>query len=197
MKNLNKKFQKTISLFIGLVLILSSLPLTVNAQAFFDVSYPILKTSNYTDNPNTANWQQTISAKPGDVVSFLIYYYNNSSETAKNVKVRLDLPSSKNTTQTVKSYIFADNANWVSGSTTINLSSAENFTLMPETIAWYPNQSTQPSALLSGQNGSEIVQTAGLSLGDIPAGTASRGYVKVRAKVSQTTTNGTPKFDIT
>ena len=197
MKNLNKKFQKTISLFIGLVLILSSLPLTVNAQAFFDVSYPILKTSNYTDNPNTANWQQTISAKPGDVVSFLIYYYNNSSETAKNVKVRLDLPSSKNTTQTVKSYIFADNANWVSGSATINLSSAENFTLMPETIAWYPNQSTQPSALLSGQNGSEIVQTAGLSLGDIPAGTASRGYVKVRAKVSQTTTNGTPKFDIT
>ena len=196
MKNLNKKFSKAISLFIGLVLILSGLPLTANAQAFFDVSYPILKTSNYTDNPNTANWQQTISAKPGDIVSFLIYYYNNGNETAKNVKVRLDLPPQKNTSQTIKSYVWGENANWVSGSVTINLSSAENFTLIPETIAWYPNQSATPSALLSGQNGSEIIQVNGLSLGDIPAGTASRGYVKVRAKISQSGSTYA-KFDTT
>jgi len=182
MKTTKQKNQKILSLFLGLVLVLSSLPYLALAAASFDTSYyPVLQVSNYTNCPGCRDWSKSTSALSGETVSFLIYYYNTSQETAQNVKVRLFLPSQRKTTQTVTGDIFANNANQVYGSATINLNEAQTLTLLSGNVYWYPNGSSG-TALPNGQSGNEIITQAGLSLGNIPARTA--GYVVARARVS-------------
>jgi len=182
MKTTKQKNQRILSLFLGLVLVLSSLPYLASAAASFDTTYLILKASNYTKNPGCSScWQRDVSADKNEVVSFLIYYNNNSNETAQNVRVRLNFSNLRATTQTVTANIWATNASWVSGSATINLTEAQILTLLSGNVYWYP-EGTADRGLLGGQSGNEIVNSSGLSLGDI--GPKARGYVVARARVS-------------
>jgi len=185
MKTTKQKNQKILSLFLGLVLVLSSLPYLVSA-ASFSASYPtILRVSNYTNCPGCPNtWSSSISAKSNDVVSFLISSYNNSNETARNVRVRLIFSNQRDTFQTVTANVWADNASWTSGSATINLAEAQILTLVSGNVFWYPNRGTSSVGLIGGQSGNEIVSSSGLSLGDIAPGTSTSFYVVARARVS-------------
>ena len=181
MENTKQKTQKTLSLFLGLVLVLSSLPSLILAANFDTSYYPVLQASNYTQYPGCRDWARSVSAQSGETVSFLIYYYNTSNETAKNVRVRLIFSNQKNTTQIATGHVLADNASTVVGSVTINLNEAQILTLLSGNVFWYPNGSSG-TALPNSQSGNEIVTPAGLNLGDLGSQTA--GYVVARARVS-------------
>ncbi len=131
--------------------------------------YATVEVSNYTQNPGcTSCWSSSVNANPGDVVSVEIYYHNTGSEAAQNTLIKLSPQSTGQVnSQTFSGGVVANNAGYVSGSATINLSSPQTFTYIPGTTRWYAdNQNSSASTLLSGQNGSEAF-SGGLSLGTI------------------------------
>jgi len=187
---------KISALVIVGVLGLATLPLIYAiAGAVFNnhpKDYPTLQASNYTNCPGCTNWSRTISADAGEIVSFLVYYHNNGNETAKDTRIRLNLPASRAQTQNVSADLWASNAASVRGEVTVNISSAQSFVLIPKSVTWYPNRSSTPHTLLYGQNtllygqtGREIVQNNGLRLGDIGPCWETQGYVVVRARVTE------------
>ncbi|MEK7566377.1 MAG: hypothetical protein AAB494_01745, partial [Patescibacteria group bacterium] len=116
-----------------------------------------------------------------------IYYHNSSNETAVNTRVRVNLISDTFTSRSLSAEVFANNSASAMGSVTINLSSAQSLTFRTGSVKWYPdrgtvNMTTRP--LISGQNGSEIVSSAGLSIGDIAPGYEHDGYVTLALDVS-------------
>ena len=160
-----------------------------------------LRVSNYTDYPNsTVNWYFSITADGGEVVSFLVYYHNTSRETAKQTKIKVNLPSDSFTSRSINASVWAENAGTAFGSSVVNLSSSQTLTLIPGTVRWCPNQMPCASdivgqALPYGQSGSEIITSSGLNIGDIAPGWDTQGYVVFRAQVSNNNnqTNSTPE----
>ena len=184
-----RKAIKISALVITGIFSLAALPLIqAMAGAVFNnhpKDYPTLQVSNYTDCPGCTNWSGSVSADAGDVVSFLIYYHNNGNDTAQDTRVRLNLPASRAQNQKVSADLWGSNASSIKGEVTVNISSAQSFVLIPESVTWYPNRSSSPQTLLYSQTGKEVVQNNGLRLGDIKPCWESQGYVVVRAKVSE------------
>lgn len=154
--------------------------------------FATLRVANYTVNPNsTSNWTSSVTANPGDVVSFDIYYHNNSAETAQNVRVTITPPSGNATSQTFTATVTANNAPTVIGTATVNLTSPQTLSQIAGGVIWRPNQTifgSQP--LLSGQTGNEVYTGAGLSIGDIDPGFGTQGSVIVRMQVGGTSGGG-------
>ncbi|AKM78351.1 MAG: fibronectin type III domain-containing protein [Candidatus Wolfebacteria bacterium GW2011_GWB1_47_1] len=147
--------------------------------------YATLQVSNYTRNPGSnSNWSNSVSASAGEVVSFLVYYHNTASDTASNTRIRVQLPSGAFTNRTVTGEVFSLTTSTVNGSASINLSSNQTLTFIPGSVSWYPNQSTVSQTLPNGQNGSEIVSSNGVLIGDIAGGWGAQGYIVFRAQVS-------------
>src|SRR3989344_6081300 len=158
-KNMKKNI--TFILSVAAILFVFSPLATAYAAAVFNTSsgdLPTIQASNYTKNPGCSNcWSTSVTADKGDVVSISIYYHNNSSETARQTKLRTQLPNVSATTNFITGEVFADNASLVSRTATINVSSKQTLTFIPGSVKWYPDRSTSPSPLLFGQNGSEVV----------------------------------------
>src|SRR3989344_5615636 len=135
------------------------------------LDFPTLETKNETQNPNsTTGWSTTASASAGERVSFHIYYHNNSSETARNLHVRLSPQStSSGTTQSFTAYVWADNASQVVGSATVTLSSSQSLTFLPGTVKWFPHAATTQTTSPINQSETAIFSSTGLNLGDIGA----------------------------
>ncbi|MEK7152101.1 MAG: hypothetical protein AAB773_01595 [Patescibacteria group bacterium] len=155
--------------------------------------YATLRTSNYTDNPGcTTCWSSSVSADPGDTVSFSIYYHNTSNETAQNVRVRL-VPQSTgvSTSHSFTAYLFADNASQVLGTANVQLTGSQSMTYVSGNTYWYPNQTqSNPATLLNGQSGSEVFSSNGLYIGNIAPGWSTQGSVVMRFLVSGTDGGG-------
>jgi len=151
--------------------------------------YATLQVSNYTRNPgSSANWSNSVSANEGEVVSFLVYYHNTASDTANNTRIRVKLPSGMFTNSSIQGDVWANNESAVAGTASVSLSSNQTLTFIPGSVVWYPNQSTVSQTLPNGQNGSEIVSSNGLIIGDIASGWDAQGYIVFRAQVSSTPT---------
>ena len=188
MKNLIYKNPKIIlgALIIGVIFPF----LSASAAAFNTGSADpaTFQTYNFTNSGTcTSCWSSSVSANPSDVITFRIYYHNSSNETAVNTRVRVNLISDTFTSRSLSAEVFANNSASAMGSVTINLSSAQNLSFRPGSVKWYPdrgtvNMTTRP--LISGQNGSEIVSSAGLSIGDIAPGYEHDGYVTLALDVS-------------
>ncbi|MCR4275514.1 MAG: hypothetical protein NUV83_02045 [Candidatus Wolfebacteria bacterium] len=187
MKNLIYKNPKIIlgALIIGVIFPF----LSASAAAFNTGSADpaTFQTYNFTNSGTcTSCWSSSVSANPSDVITFRIYYHNSSNETAVNTRVRVNLTSDTLTSRTLSAEVFANNSASAMGSVTINLSSAQSLTFRTGSVKWYPdrgtvNMTTRP--LISGQNGSEIVSSAGLSIGDIAPGYEHDGYVTLALNV--------------
>ena len=162
------------------------------AATFNTVSgdFPTLQISNYTQHPESnQHWATSVSANAGEIVSFVVYYYNTASDTANGTRVHVQLPTGSFTSNTISGDVQANNASTVSGNVSVTLSSNQSLTFIPGSVKWYQNQSVTASALPNGQNGSEIISN-GLSLGDIaPQGW---GTVVFRAQVSSSNTINNP-----
>ncbi len=170
--------------FFSTVAVLAAflVPTNFSQAATFIADEAILKVGNYTQNPNSNNWQTSISANAGDIISFLIYYHNDSRDTARQTRVRLNLPSDKFSKGSITGNVWASNANQLNGSAYVNLNSSQILSYIPGSVRWYPACHTnQTKSLPNSQNGSEIVSNSGLNLGDVGAG--SIGCVVVRVQV--------------
>ena len=182
----------TFILSVAAILFVFSPLATAYAAAVFNTSsgdLPTIQVSNYTKNPGCSNcWSTSVNADKGDIVSISIYYHNNSGETASQTKLRAQLPNVSATANFITGEVFADNANAARGTATINVSSKQTLTFIPGSVKWYPNRSTSQSALLFGQNGSEVIGN-GLNVGDIAVGWATQGYLTFRVQVSSTDTD--------
>ena len=183
------KLFKIFSATVTLVAIL--IPASFSQAATFIAAEPTLRVGNYTQNPGSNNWQTSVSANAGDIISFLIYYNNNSADTASQTKVKLNLPSGQFTSGSITGNVWASNANQLDGSVFVSLNSSQTLTYIPGSVRWYPAcRSGQTSSLPYGQSGSEIISGSGLNLGDISAG--SIGCVVVRIQVGSSSSGSAP-----
>lgn len=150
--------------------------------------YPTILVSNYTDNPGSnSNWSSSVSADAGDIVSVLVYYHNNGSEDAVSTKLKINNGQTLGSawTHTFSGSVSAFNANQVSGSATVNISSSQSLTYVSGSASWYANnQSTTEYALPNGQSGTEVFSSSGVNIGTIAPGWASQGSFVVQYKVS-------------
>ncbi len=181
---------KTSKIFLGALIIGVTFPfLSVNAASFNTGSADpaTFQTYNFTRLGTCSScWQSTVSADASDIITFRIYYHNSSNETAANTRVRVNLTSDTFTSRSLSAEVFANNSVSAMGSVTINLSSAQNLSFKSGSVKWYPDRGTETGTtrpLISGQNGSEIVSSVGLSIGDIAPGYEHDGYVTLAVNV--------------
>ncbi|HEY4499924.1 MAG TPA: hypothetical protein VJH70_02225 [Candidatus Paceibacterota bacterium] len=158
---------------------------TVFAAAYFNTDpqdYPTLQVTNFSDNPTcTGCWSSTVSANPGDVVSFLIYYHNTSNETATQTKVRASLPGSSGTYHNISADAWAINSSLARGNTTVTTNGNATLTFLPDSVKWYPNRNTSQQSL---SNANSLVTSNGVLIGDIASGWEAQGYITFRAQVN-------------
>ncbi len=151
---------------------------------------------------NTA-WSQSTTANPNEIVSFAIYYHNTAPDAAGNTRVSLLVPTNVGTQFTVPGSVRADNAQTVSGSAIVSLSSSQSLTFIPGSVIWRPDNCTSCNRPLPfGQNGSELLTAAGLNLGSIgpdssPRSFSSQGSVVVDFIVSNNNQTPPPAQNIT
>ena len=164
---------------------------------------PTLQVRNFTkDGPCSApcNYYDTVTANPGDILTFQFYYHNTSKDsTALGSKVRAVLPTNSGKNFNVSGYLSASNGPTVSESVSIHVSGTENQTLsfMPGTVIWAADKPTVTKSLLGSE--SSLYSSSGLSIGTVKnwyacpvTGTGPyfqdtycyRGYVTFRMQVS-------------
>ncbi|TAL49544.1 hypothetical protein EPN83_00140 [Patescibacteria group bacterium] len=181
------------SLFVALLKIDASYALLariVHAATSFNsdpLDFPTVRVSNYTEHPDsTEDWATSTTAKPGDVISFTIYYHNTGSEDAQNVKLSLSVPANDGMLIIGSGTLWTDNAPVVSGQASVLLSETQHLTYIAGSARWYPNQTqTNPTPFPFGQTGDEFVTPQGINIGIIPPGWTLQGSVVVRFQVSQ------------
>ena len=188
MTNIFRK-AKSLKLFSVTVLLATILvPTNFSHAATFTASEPTLRAGNFSQNPGSNDWQTSISGDAGETLSFLVYYNNNSDDTASQTKIKLNIPSGQFTSNSVTANVWSQNANQISGSVNVSLDSNQTLTYVPGSVRWYPVcYTTQTRALPDGQSGSEVI-SSGLNLGDIADG--SIGCVVVRAQISNSSQQG-------
>lgn len=177
---------KKLFIITGIVLIFSAMPSSsVFSAASFNTDsqdYPTLQVTNFSDNPTcTSCWSGTVTANPGDIVSFLVYYHNTSNETASQTKIRASLPGSGGTYHSVSADIWANNSSVTRGNATVTTSGNATLTFLTDSIKWYPNRSTSPQSL---GNANALITTNGVVIGDLPSGWGAQGYITFRAQVN-------------
>lgn len=147
---------------------------------------PTLRISNYTKNSGCSScWSTYASADAGDIVSFDVYYHNTSNETANQTRASVILPIGNFSSRTIYGSVWGNNSSLIAQSgVSLNLTSSQTLTFIPGSARWYPNQSLSEQTLPSGQNGSEIISSSGLNIGDIASGWETQGHIIFRAQVS-------------
>jgi hypothetical protein len=141
-----------------------------------------LRLENRTTNPGGgANWSDPISASAGDAVSFDVYYHNATEGTvAQNTKVKITFPTVATNAIVSTVTISADNAQALSDTGTINLSSSQTLTF--ENVAqWYPNQQVSVATPLTATVTGNSLE---VNIGDIAGGWPAQGHVVFRATIS-------------
>jgi len=148
-----------------------------------------------------ANVQDRIQVKDGDVITLRAYVHNNADATkmgstaatvAKNVKIKVLVPSASQKDSNLVSFISADNAQPGTINDTMSLFADKNFTVK------YVAGSAQFRHAADGVNqktvavNDSIVTNSGASLGNITGCFAYSGYVTLQVKVSIPTEPTTP-----
>jgi len=187
---MKKTFKTIVYSFVAVALFGFSANSVLAATVFNNHTsdFATVRVSNYTDYPGSdSNWSSSVSADAGDIVSVIIYYHNNGSENAVSTKIKINNSQTLGSawTHTFSGSVSAFNANQVSGSATVNISSSQSLTYIPGSVVWFPNQmTTGGQSLPNGQNGSEIFSSSGLNIGTIAPGWPSQGSVVLKYKVS-------------
>ena len=87
------------------------------------------------------NWGSSTSAKYNEVVDIQVVYDNDeaagSGKTANNLRVKINIPTTAGTSQTITTTTAADNSNTVNGSAKVTLDSANSYLqYIPGTATW-------------------------------------------------------------
>lgn len=157
-----------------------------------------LRVSNYTQNPNTQTWNNQVNAQANEIISFALYYHNNSTITANNTRMSLSFNINPVTgTIQATSKLWADNASAVSGYATVNIQGTPQtpWQMVFDSVAWQPNQTNVSSVPLpAGQTGAEVTSSNGVNIGNVDGGWNTQGSLVVRFKfvAASDSTGGTP-----
>jgi len=135
----------------------------------------------------TPKWGTSASADYNQVVDVQVVYNNTeeagSGKVASNLRVKINLPTTAGSTQTVTTKTGADNSNTVNGSATVNLNRADAYLeYIPGTATW-KHATTANGGLTSTQKVSDTVVTAanGLVLED--ENPCQAGSIQIQARV--------------
>jgi uncharacterized repeat protein (TIGR01451 family) len=179
-KKLLKK--KTLLIASGLALALAFIiPTVYSSGPQFNYMEDDLKTIVAGNQTQGGDWQDNeVSAKPGDVISFQIYYHNGVENTvAKNTRVRADLPDQPSTKIRVNGFVWADKADIVTDSVAVNVNQPQNLEYVPGSTKWFPNRSQTGQSIGDG-----VTTVDGVNIGDITGCWRYAGFVTFRAKLS-------------
>lgn len=149
---------------------------------------PDINIANYTDGIGYGDpcWTRTnINADPGDTINIRIYYHNTSNTTATNTRIKLSAPSGTSKTHSFSAQILSPQGNLYSSDVIVSIPTAQKVTF--GSTRWYPNQSDTPADFLNGQNGSAVIGSNGLNIGNIAPGWGTQGSVVVSFKIGSTT----------
>jgi uncharacterized repeat protein (TIGR01451 family) len=140
-------------------------------------------------------WHDPVNADYNDRISFNIYYHNGMEDTvAHNTRVRVSLPSTPSTHLVSTAYLWADNADLVTDTGTVNVNGQVSAQL--EYIAgssmWYANQGSTPKP--DPVHLPDGITQDGVNIGDITGCWEFTGFVVFQAKVVKI---GQPQLDIT
>ncbi len=177
--------------FIAIILGALTAPavLADTAQLNAAGDYPVLQVSNYTKYPGSnANWSTTVSANPGESLSFMVFYHNTSPVTAFNTRVKLNLPATISNGTAVTATVSADNTTSVSSTVYVYLVNGGSVAAsgIVGSASWYQNNSPVNIGWPYGETGDEIINSAiGVNLGNILP--SSSGYVIVRVQLGGAT----------
>lgn len=97
--------------------------------------------ANATKDAGTMKWGKTTSAKYNEVVAVQVVYNNTekagTNKIAKNLRVKIDIPSKPGANQTITTTTSSDNSNTVKGSVTVKLDRADAYLqYIPGTAVW-------------------------------------------------------------
>ena len=114
-------------------------------------------------------YAHSVSASYDQVVKLQVYYHNtenpDSGKVAKDLTVKINVPSGAGTTQTVSSKISASNANTVNSIATVNLANADAYLqYIPGSAVWKHNTGTNTNVKYVETKISDNVVTNGAGL---------------------------------
>lgn len=165
--------------------------------------YPLLEVANATSDLTSYDWRKEVIAKPGEIISFKIYYHNNrplNTRVAKNTRVRVDFvkPDKPSDLHRPVAYLWAENtkytngASYISDSVQVKLTSPQSLSFNESFgVKWYPGNGKdfygplEQKPLPFSQNGKEIFSPSGLNIGDVPGCFEYAGFLVFQMKVSQ------------
>ncbi len=188
-----KKVSSVIALFAMVVFGIA--PSVSEASVSFQgMPQSVVSVSNYTQNPNTSSWSNSVNANPGDEVTAMIYFQNMGNTPAENVRIKITPQNSgASSSHTFQASIMSSNGSTSSGSATISLSQPQTLNFMGGSngVKLYNTfgSFTYPP------NGSDIFGSQGLYLGTVYPGVgtnSSQGAAVIRFTVGQTTTPPPP-----
>jgi pimeloyl-ACP methyl ester carboxylesterase len=144
--------------------------------------HALLRVRNETRGTSCDDCQGTdIGAEPGDLITVTIHYRNDGSETARNTRVRLSIPSEPfSGTANFNATIAADDTLPGIGKVHVRIEGGP-VVLIPEGDAdWFVNKSTQALSLPDGQKPSDLLSADGILLGDVNAGASFQGDITLK-----------------
>ncbi|MFA7244411.1 MAG: hypothetical protein WC080_03940 [Patescibacteria group bacterium] len=146
---------------------------------------------NSTRDTQDDDWRDPVDGQAGDVIDGLIYYHNGQvNTTAENTTIKVSMPAqTTNKTAVLSATISADSVAAVSDTLTVNLDQNATLKLVPGSVKWFPNQASNPdinnpTPLPFGQDGSELLSSSGLNIGDINGCWEFAGFVMFQFKTT-------------
>jgi hypothetical protein len=112
-----------------------------------------------------SSYGPTTYAQAGDKVAVRIYYHNTGTGPAANTTFYMSMPSGSKTTHTITGSVGAPGTGTKSGSTTIQLSSAQTLTYIPGSLRFYRYNQNQVATPV---NNDASIFNSGLNVGTIP-----------------------------
>jgi len=149
---------------------------------FMENDYETLRLANAT--AGETSWHDPVSADYGDRISFNVYYHNGMEETyAHNTRIRVNLPLSAGTKLISTANLWADNANLVTDTGTVNINGSTPAVLeyISGSTLWYPNQGLTPKP--EPVHLSDGITESGVNIGDVKGCWEYSGFVVFQAKV--------------
>jgi len=149
-------------------IVLTALAFPVAALASQDIKLESsLGVANVTNGDT--KYAQSVSAKYDDVVKLQVYYHNtelpDSGKIAKNLTVKINIPSGKGGTQNVTSTVSADNAKAVNSTASIKLANSDAYLqYIPGSAVWKHNTGTNDKVTYVESKISDDVVTSGAGL---------------------------------
>lgn len=131
-------------------------------------------------------WGTSVSASPGETISLLVWDHNSVPDTiARNVQIKVNLPTVFANTHTPTASVSADNAATVTGSSTVNVGTSSKLQYVPGSAKFLRNVGgtmTIVSWPASVTNPDEVV-TSGINVGDQKGCWADAQAVLLQVKI--------------